>query len=79
MLNRWPGGLGQTANHAIVMCQLVIDGARQHGLPDHYVDQLRRVPAVTDPDLSRHALHQRILNAHNGSDSHSVTGSGSEA
>jgi gamma-glutamylcyclotransferase len=30
--------------------QLVVEGARAHGLPDAYVAQLRRLPARDDPD-----------------------------
>jgi hypothetical protein len=30
--------------------QLVVKGARAHGLPDAYVAQLRRLPAHDDPD-----------------------------
>ena len=30
--------------------ELVVEGARAHGLPDAYVAQLRRLPARDDPD-----------------------------
>ena len=41
--------------------QLVVDGARAHGLPAHYLAQLREVVAVDDPDPVRAALHLGIL------------------
>lgn len=40
---------------------LVVAGARAHGLPARYVEAISAVAAVADPDLERHALHQRIL------------------
>jgi len=40
---------------------LVVAGARAHGLPARYVEALSSITAVSDPDLERHALHQRIL------------------
>ncbi len=36
-------------------------GARSHGLPDHYVSMIERVPAATDPDVERHRHNARIL------------------
>jgi gamma-glutamylcyclotransferase len=39
----------------------VVEGARQHGLPGHYVEQIASVPAIADPDPARHAANQRIL------------------
>ena len=35
----WPGGLGKTANHAVVMAQLVTDGVKRG--PHGFVVQLR--------------------------------------
>lgn len=36
---------------------LVVAGAREHGLPSHYVENLEAVPAMDDADCSRHARH----------------------
>lgn len=41
--------------------QLVLDGARVHGLPDFYIDAIAKVAAVADPDAARHARHEAIL------------------
>ena len=40
---------------------LVVAGAIEHGLPDPYIDELRRIPAVRDPDVVRAAQSQRLL------------------
>ena len=40
---------------------LVVHGARYHGLPADYIDQLCKVPSQSDQDFDRHTLHQRIL------------------
>ena len=40
---------------------LVVDGARHHGLHEAYLDFLRGVPAIEDPDAERDALHREIL------------------
>ena len=40
---------------------LVVAGARAHGLPMRYVAAISAISAIADPDLERHALHQRIL------------------
>lgn len=41
--------------------QLVLAGARHHGLPNEYVAAIGAVAAYPDPDAERHALHQRLL------------------
>jgi gamma-glutamylcyclotransferase (GGCT)/AIG2-like uncharacterized protein YtfP len=40
---------------------LVVEGARHHGLHEAYLDVLRAVPAIEDPDAERSALHREIL------------------
>ena len=40
---------------------LVIAGAIEHGLPANYVDELMRVPVVSDPDAARAALAYQLL------------------
>jgi gamma-glutamylcyclotransferase (GGCT)/AIG2-like uncharacterized protein YtfP len=40
---------------------LVVAGARHHGLHEAYLDVLRAVPAIEDPDAERAALHREIL------------------
>lgn len=40
---------------------LVLHGARAHGLPADYVASLERAPFKPDPDRERRELHQRIL------------------
>lgn len=40
---------------------LVVDGAKTHGLPQPYVDELHSVRAIPDPDERRTQLHRRIL------------------
>lgn len=45
--------------------QLVVEGARTHGLPKHYLEQLRRVVTVADPDPDRTAAHAALLEAVN--------------
>ena len=32
----------------------VLRGAREHGLPEHYVDHIRKVPSIDDHDAERH-------------------------
>ena len=41
--------------------ELVVEGARRHGLPDHYMESLHQVLAHPDPDETRRRLHQRIV------------------
>ena len=40
---------------------LVLAGARHFGLPDAYVEQIRRIPAGEDPDADRRRVHHRLL------------------
>ncbi|MCP5139538.1 MAG: gamma-glutamylcyclotransferase [Chromatiales bacterium] len=40
---------------------LVVEGARQHGLPPDYVSQLAATEAVQDANCERHDLHMAIL------------------
>ncbi|MBW4532107.1 MAG: gamma-glutamylcyclotransferase [Aphanothece saxicola GSE-SYN-MK-01-06B] len=39
---------------------LVVAGAMEHNLPSAYIDGLRRVPVIQDPDQKRHAEHMSI-------------------
>ena len=41
---------------------LVVAGAREHGLPEEYVGQILAVESVPDPDSTREALNREILN-----------------
>jgi hypothetical protein len=41
--------------------RLVVAGARHHGFPDHYLDQLTRMDTLEDPDRARHTTESRIL------------------
>ena len=40
---------------------LVVAGAREHGLPPAYVRELERTPAIPDPDAARGADARRLL------------------
>ena len=40
---------------------LVVAGAREHGLPPAYVEELARTPAVPDPDTARAERARRLL------------------
>jgi len=40
---------------------LVVAGAREHGLPPAYVEALTQTPAVPDPDAARAAQARRLL------------------
>lgn len=40
---------------------LVVAGAREHGLPPAYVEELARIPAVPDPDTARAAAARKLL------------------
>lgn len=42
---------------------LVLQGARYHGLPADYLADLERVVSAEDPDRARHRAHEEILNA----------------
>ncbi|AFY29168.1 gamma-glutamylcyclotransferase family protein [Cyanobium gracile] len=39
---------------------LVVAGAVEHNLPSAYIDGLRRVPVIQDPDQERHAEHMAL-------------------
>ena len=41
---------------------LVLAGAVEHGLPPSYIEELARVPAVSDPEAVRAAGARRLLN-----------------
>lgn len=45
---------------------LVVHGAREHGLPNHYVEMLSTIPHWEDPDIERTENHFKIIN-HNSS------------
>ena len=38
-----------------------LEGARDHGLPDEYVDRMARTPSIADPDRERHARESAVL------------------
>lgn len=40
---------------------VVVAGAREHGLPPAWVDELARTPAVADPDAARAAHARRLM------------------
>ncbi|MEY2984676.1 MAG: hypothetical protein RLZZ568_1293 [Cyanobacteriota bacterium] len=40
--------------------QLVIAGGMQHQLPPDYLQQIRQVPSIPDPDVGRCQHHQRL-------------------
>ena len=40
---------------------LVVAGAREHGLPPAYVEELARTPALPDPDAARAASARKLL------------------
>ncbi|MCB1932628.1 MAG: gamma-glutamylcyclotransferase [Candidatus Accumulibacter sp.] len=42
---------------------LVVAGAREHGLPPHYVASLEGVAAIDDSDRTRHARHVALAQA----------------
>ncbi len=39
----------------------VVEGAVQHALGDDYIDHLKSVPCVSDPDLERRLENRRVL------------------
>lgn len=41
--------------------ELVLTGARHHGLPADYIAAIEAIAALPDPDTERHARHQRLL------------------
>ena len=41
--------------------QLVLSGARHHRFPTAYLDSLRAIPTVEDPDPDRHAREVKII------------------
>ena len=45
---------------------LVLAGAREHGLPERYIDRIAAVPAVADPDPARSRAAERLLAAGSG-------------
>lgn len=40
---------------------LVIGGAKEHGLPEDYVQQLRVITSMEDPDRARHEKEMRLI------------------
>jgi hypothetical protein len=46
--------------------ELVVEGARQHSLPDEYIAQLEGVDADTDGDAERERLNRRISKVRSG-------------
>ncbi len=41
--------------------ELVVAGAREHGLPHEYVQSLQVAAAVEDPDRERHAHNMALI------------------
>ena len=41
--------------------ELVIYGARQHGLPKHYIDHLRKFDSFVDPNSERHSANRQLM------------------
>lgn len=41
----------------------LVHGAREHGLPESYVDYLRSFKSLRDPDPARHAKNRRLIDA----------------
>lgn len=41
----------------------VVEGAREHGLPQEYLQMLESAPSVPDPDCARAAKNERLLGA----------------
>jgi len=39
----------------------VVEGARQHGLPQHYIDAISQVVAINDPDVQRDSKNRSIF------------------
>jgi len=44
----------------------VVQGAREHGLPEDYIRQIEAVPADQDLDESRDEANRRMISAHGG-------------
>lgn len=44
--------------------EYVLRGARHHAFPPPYIQKIKRVPAIPDPDAARDRGHWDILNAH---------------
>lgn len=42
---------------------LAVAGAREHALPPGYIDALRAVESIQDPDVARRAAHEALLPA----------------
>ena len=47
--------------------RFVVEGARQHGLPRHYIDTLAQVPGRADANGRRHRQNQTIADKSRGS------------
>jgi hypothetical protein len=41
--------------------RFVLQGARQHQLPDEYIEALQGVPSIPDPDRERHERNVRLI------------------
>lgn len=41
--------------------RFVIEGAKEHGLPQSYLDQLRSFESIEDPDTERHHRNRRLI------------------
>jgi len=41
--------------------EFVVRGAEQHGLPDGYIEQLKAIDAVADPDAARDRHNRCVL------------------
>jgi hypothetical protein len=39
----------------------VVEGARQHGLPQYYIDAINQVVAIDDPDVQRDSKNRSIF------------------
>lgn len=56
-----PGHLDATLKPYTWYKELVLAGCEAHGFPDDYVQRIRAVEAVVDPQAARHAQHMAIV------------------
>lgn len=56
-----PGHVDDTLSPFEWYRELVVRGAQSFGLPEEYVDALRRTPAEEDPDRDRARFHRSSL------------------
>jgi gamma-glutamylcyclotransferase len=48
--------------------RFVVHGAREHRLPQSYIDQLKRFESIRDPDTDRHDRNRRLLSVSPGNE-----------